>query len=100
MTISSLQARVRALRRYYIVPIMKYEVSQLADEWVEDWQTAQAEDRPAPKPITFLNKVAKAGFGFLGCSNALSYLERCIRDNREPDPSQIFQRVFLKPLKA
>ncbi len=100
MTISSLQARIRALRRKLIVPLTQLRVSKLADEWVEDWQTAQAEDQPLPKPITFLQKVAKAGLWYLGCSNALSYLERCARDKREPDPAQIFQRFFPKPLKA
>ena len=99
MSLSSMQSRVRSLRRRLIVPFVEMQVSQLADEFADDWQTAKAEEQPPPKSISFLEKVIKAGFWYLGCSNSLSYIDRCNRLKQEPNPVEIFQRAFPKPLK-
>ena len=100
MSISSMQSRVRSLRRRLIVPLVEMQVSELANEFVDDWQTAKAEEQPLPKSMSFLRKVAKAGFWYLGCSNALSYIDLCNRLKQEPDPVEIFKKALPLPLKA
>ena len=100
MSISSMQSRVRSLRRRLIVPLVEMQVGKLADEFVDDWQTAKTEEKPLPKGFTFVQKVAKAGFWFLRSASALDYIDQCNLRKKEPDPTEIFRGVFPKPLKA
>ena len=56
MNLSSLQARVRSLRRKLALPYAQLMVQRMADNLCSEWSRAQVENQPTPSPQAFVRQ--------------------------------------------
>ncbi len=94
MNLSSLQARVRSLRRRLALPYAQLMLQRMADDLCTQWSRAQAEKRPTPSPQAFVVRVAKAGFYLSTFTGAARYLERCAALRQEAIPSRLLRALL------
>lgn len=86
MNLSSLQARVRSLRRKMALPYAQLMIQRMSDEICDQWANARGLKRTLPCPREFVRKVAKSGFFLPTYTGAVRYLERCNSSREQPLP--------------
>ena len=94
MTLSSLRARIRSLRRRLALPYAQLMVQRAAGDLCTQWARAQADKRPTPSPQGFIRRVAAAGFLLPTFSVAVRYLERCASLCQEPSPERLLRALL------
>ena len=94
MNLSSLQSRVRALRRKLALYRAQLVLQHLADELCLQWASAHAGRQPLPDPHAFILRTANAGFRLPSFTAVFRYLERCRAENQPPTP-QCLLRTLL-----
>ncbi len=94
MTLSSLRARVRSLRRRLALPDAQLMVQRVAGDLCTQWACARADKRPTPSPQAFVRRVAGAGFLLPTFSVAVRYLERCASLCQEPSPERLLRALL------
>ena len=86
MTLSSLRARIRSLRRKLARPYAQVVVQPIADDFCTEWHCAQVTRLPTPSSQSFVRRVAQAGLRLRTFTAAAIYLEGCAAERREPRP--------------
>ena len=94
MNLSSLQARVRSLRRKLGLPYAQLMVQRMADNLCSEWSRVQAENQPTPSPRAFVRQVAKAGFRLPTFTGTVRYLQRCALRRQEPTPPLLLRALL------
>ena len=94
MNISSLQARVRALRRRLAEPYAQLMLQLQSEDMCDQWARARGDKQPVPSPWAFGIRVAKAGFHLWTFGYAMRYLERCASQRQYPDPALLFRALM------
>ncbi len=94
MTLSSLRARIRSLRRRLALPYAQLMVQRAAGDLCTEWACAQADKRPTPSPQAFVRRVAAAGFLLPTFSVAVRYLERCASLCQGPSPERLLRTLL------
>ncbi len=94
MNISSLQARVRSLRRQMALPYAQLMIQRMSNEVCDQWAVARALKRTLPSPWEFVRKVAKAGFRLPTFTSAVGYLEACNERRNQPYPDHLLRLLL------
>ena len=94
MTLSSLRARIRTLRRKLARPYAQVIVQPMADDFCDEWARAQAERVPTPSAQSFVRRVADAGLRLKTFTAAAIYIERCAEERRQPYPSSLLRALL------
>ena len=97
MTLSSLRARIRTLRRRLARPYAQVVVQPMADDFCVEWHCAQANRLPTPSAQSFVRRVAQAGLRLRTFTAAAIYLERCASERREPSPPRLLRALLPWP---
>ena len=93
-TLSSLKARVRALRRKLAPQLALLRLRRLAEEHCLQSSVAQADRQPPPESHAFILRVAAAGFRLSTFMAAHKYLERCRDNNSLPDRENLVRALI------
>ena len=94
MNISSLQARVRSLRRKMALPYAQFKIQSMSDEICDQWACAHGFKRPLPCPRAFVRKVANSGFLLGTFASAVRYLEHCNKHRKQPFPDHLLRLLL------
>ena len=86
MNISSLQARVRSLRRKMALPYAQLMIQRMSEDICHQWANARGLKQNLPCPREFVRKVAKSGFYLPTYTGAVRYLEECNSRKEPPLP--------------
>lgn len=86
MNISSLQARVRSLRRKMALPYAQLMIQRMSEDICHQWAAARGLEQTLPCPREFVRKVAKSGFFLSTYTGAVRYLEECNSRQEHPLP--------------
>ncbi len=86
MNISSLQSRVRTLRRKMALPYAQLKIQRISDEICDQWACAHAFERPLPSPRESVRKIVDSGFLLGTFTGAVRYLEACNNRGNQPFP--------------
>ena len=93
-TLSSLRARVRALRRKLILELTLVRLRRLVEEIRLQWYVALTDGQPLPESQPVIKKLGAAGFWLRTFAAAHGYMDRCRRGNTELDGDQ-FLRILI-----
>ena len=94
MTLSSLRARIRSLRRKLARPYAQVAVQPMADDFCVQWACAQGNKLPTPSAQSFVRRVAQAGLRLKTFTAAAVYLEGCAAERREPSPPHLLRALL------
>ena len=94
MTLSSLRARIRSLRRKLARPYAQVIVQPIADDFCVEWHCAQVNRVPTPSAQSFVRRVAQAGLRLKTFTAAAIYLEGCAAERREPSPPRLLRALL------
>ena len=94
MTIASLRARVRSLRRKLALPYAHLMLQCTSDDLCTQWARAQADKQPTPSPWAFVRRVAASGFLLHTFGGVVRYLERCASLREEPSPPVLLRALL------
>ena len=93
-TLSSVKARVRALRRKLARELALLRLRRLAEEHCLQSSVAQADRQAPPDSYAFILRVAAVGFRLSTFMAAHKYLERCRDNNALPDRENLVRALI------
>ena len=76
--------RVRALERALLLERAEAIVPRIVREYLEEWDPDDLD-----YPLGLARRIRAAGLTLPGYGHARAYLQRCQRDNVEPDPKPL-----------
>ena len=94
-TFGSIWRRIRSLQRRLAKDLAIIRLRRLAQEFCDDYEEAVNDDPPASHleldrmGSAFIPSIGKAGFRLSTFMALRKYLERCLDDNRLPNPRDI-----------
>lgn len=94
MNISSLQSRVRSLRRKMALPYAQLMIQRMTEEICDQWACANVLKRSLPSPREFVRKVADSGFLLGTFTSAVRYLEHCNNHRKQPFPDHLLRLLL------
>ena len=91
-----MRSTLRALERRLVVERAEVAARAVVDDLVPQWQQARGEKRPRSQRLDLLPYLVKAGVHSPLAPAAMNYLERCKRDDIQPDRQRLL-RMLLPP---
>ena len=89
MTLSQIRNSVDALCRKYAPELALYRARGLASEFCLQYAVAVADRKPAPETHPFIKRIVGHGLLLTTFMALNNYLERCRRESRIPECSEI-----------
>ena len=94
MNISSLQSRVRTLRRKMALPYAQLMIQRMTRRNLRPVGQRQGLKQALPSPQEFVRKVVKAGFRLPTFTGAVLYLEACNKRQNQPFPDYLLSLLL------
>ena len=94
MSLHQIRTRINALRRKFAIPLAVMRLRRHADPFCLHWSVAHADQQPLPEPHQFIRQIAQDGLHLPFLTTLHRYLDRCNRDQTQPDPHEIARCLF------
>ena len=94
MNLSSLESRVRSLRRKLAQARAQRVIHPMVEDHCLEWARAKADHKPIPETRPLMLRIIDAGYNLLTFTAGHFYLDRCRRRDTIPEPRLLIRALL------
>ena len=94
MSLSRIRSRIEALERKFALPLAAVKLRPLAEEFCNEWDAAQAKEKPLPRAHPFIQRLADKGIHLSTFTSLSKYIKRCGEKNEAPEAFEIVSTLL------